>query len=295
MTRKRPPRREGLDELLGQTADLVKAPVMEQTLPVDRLQSGTAQPRRAFGDAGLESLAASIRAQGILQPLLVRPVQGGYEIVAGERRWRAAQLVGLAEVPVIIRHLDDQQARVAALLENLQRENLNTVDEVDAKLDLVASVLNLPREAARARLMQLLREEPGQDHTTLEAVFTALGETWQSFTKNKLRILKWPPVVLEAVRMGLPFTLGVMIVGAPGEHHAALIALAQAGASRLEIQKEIRRLSRGQEETHMPDALRVARVLGSARFLNNLQPAARKAVDRWLAKMPDAVREALGD
>ncbi|SMB82034.1 ParB/RepB/Spo0J family partition protein [Deinococcus hopiensis] len=296
MTRKRPERQRNLAGLLAGAADLTQpgtSPVHH--LPVDALRPGSQQPRRAFDEAGLESLAESVRREGVLQPLLVRPVDVGHEIVAGERRWRAAQRAGLTEVPVVVRELTDREAQRMALVENLQREDLNTVDEVDAKLDLVASVLGLPREDARARLMQLLRGEPGEEHAALESAFAPLGENWTSFAKNKLRILKWPSVVLEAVRAGLPFTLGSIIVAAPDEHHAALVALAQTGAGRQEIQAEIKRLGEAKGKEKVPEALRVARVLGSTRFISALDPDARKALDRWLAKMPEAVRNALGD
>lgn len=186
--RKSPVKREGLADLLGASADLAQAPPTEQTLAVKDLQPGQGQPRREFNDQSLGELAESIRQRGILQPLLVRPVQGGFEIVAGERRWRAAQLAGLQEVPVMIRELSDQEARHLALIENLQREDLNMVDEVDAKLELVASTLNLTREAARSRLMQLLREEVGDDHHALETLFSTLGESWSNFAKTKLEL-----------------------------------------------------------------------------------------------------------
>ena len=106
-----------------------------QTLPVHRLQPGRIQARRDFDPAGLEALALSLRQQGILQPLLVRPVAGDrYEIVAGERRWRAAQLAGLSEVPVMVRNLSDEEAQDAGAVENLQRQDLNIIDEVDGFL-----------------------------------------------------------------------------------------------------------------------------------------------------------------
>lgn len=105
----------------------------------------------------------------------------------------------------MIRELDERQALVAALLENLQRENLNPIDEVDGKLALVGAALGLTREEARARLMQLLKEEPGEDHERLDELFKGLGESWASFAKNKIRILNWPIEVVEAMRAGLPF------------------------------------------------------------------------------------------
>lgn len=288
MTRKRPTR--GLSGLLSDVPDLTRSPQAEQALPVADLRSGSAQPRRAFDEASLEALAASIRQQGVLQPLLVRPVNGGHEIVAGERRWRAAQLAGLTEVPVIIRSLDDHQARIAALVENLQRENLNVIDELDAKLALVALALDLPVQEVRPRLLALLREEPGPAQEALNTLFAPLGETWESFTRNKLRILNWPEPLLNAVRAGLPFTLASVIVGAPAEHHARLIDLATNGMSRAELRQEIERLGKANRKGETFPAFETGRKLASRQFMSRLSPEDRKAVERWLAKMPSALR-----
>lgn len=290
MSRGRPTRPD-LGGLLGESAALLRAPGAGHTLPVAELRPGAGQPRRSFDEAGLAALAQSIRSEGVLQPLLVRPAAGGHEIVAGERRWRAAQLAGLNEVPVIIRELTDQQARVAALLENLQREDLNLIDEVDGKLDLAAAALSLSRDDARARLIRLTKEEPGDDSAALDALFLPLGETWASFAKNKLRVLAWPAPVVEALRAGLKLTLASVIVGAPEELQARLIALAQEGASRTELQAELDRLRAQDNAPSAAAATTVARKLGSRRFLSNLSPDDRRAVDKWLARMPEVLRD----
>ena len=288
MTRPRPTRQRTVAGLLGEAPTDLSLPDTVTVLAVDGLRPGAGQPRRSFGEAGLASLAASIREQGVLQPLLVRPIPGGHEIVAGERRWRAAQLAGLSEVPVVVRALDDRQARLAALLENLQRENLNLIDEVDAKLELAAAALGLPRSEARSRLIRLTKEEPGEDAATLEALFSPLGESWTSFAKNKLRILGWPDVVVEALRGGLALTLASVIVSAPEEHQARLIGLAQQGVSRSGLQAEVQHVK---QQTREPGAaITVARKLSSRRFLSGLKPDERRAVDQWLAKMPDVLK-----
>ncbi len=122
-------------------------------LPLSALVANPAQPRRAFAAEALEELAESIRRQGIIQPLLVRPLEDGerYQIVAGERRWRAAAKAGLTEVPVYVRHMDEQEAMAAALIENLQREDLNPVEEAQA-LQALRETLNLTQEELAARL-----------------------------------------------------------------------------------------------------------------------------------------------
>lgn len=112
--------------------------VDKTTCAIDCLQPGKYQPRGDFDEASLTELADSIRKQGLLQPLVVRPLsQGRYEIIAGERRWRACQQVGLAEVPVVVRAVDDETAMAMALVENLQREELNAMDQARAIQRLV--------------------------------------------------------------------------------------------------------------------------------------------------------------
>ena len=125
----------GLEALLGSVpgqgmADTDTAGQLS-TLPVDLLQRGSNQPRTDFDKEALQELAESIRAQGVLQPVMVRPLDdsGKYEIIAGERRWRAAQLAGLHEIPAVVRELDDQTAMCIALIENIQREDLNPLEQ----------------------------------------------------------------------------------------------------------------------------------------------------------------------
>lgn len=126
----------GLDALLsaGETRDGERL----LTLPVESLVPGKYQPRTRMDPAALSELAESIRAQGLMQPILARAVDGGrYEIIAGERRWRASQLAGLAEVPVLVREVADDVALKMALIENIQRENLNPLEEAQGLQRLI--------------------------------------------------------------------------------------------------------------------------------------------------------------
>ena len=117
----------GLDALLAGNSS---EPQRQETLRVDYLQPGKYQPRTHMDQESLNELAASIKAQGVMQPILVRPVDGGrYEIIAGERRWRASQLAGLHEVPVLVRDIPDDSALAMSLIENIQREDLNPLEE----------------------------------------------------------------------------------------------------------------------------------------------------------------------
>ncbi|VVC74785.1 putative chromosome-partitioning protein ParB [Aquicella siphonis] len=148
-------------------------------LSVDLIQRGKYQPRREMDSQALEDLANSIRAQGIIQPLIVRPVGEKFEIIAGERRWRAAQLAGLSDVPVIIRQIPDEAAIAMALIENIQRENLNPIEEA----------------AALERLIQ----EFGMTH---QQVAEAVGKSRASVT-NLLRLLALPEEVKNMLERGL--------------------------------------------------------------------------------------------
>ena len=120
----------GLDALLGDDGDAVDQQGELQKIALDKLQPGKYQPRTHMDDESLNALAASIKSQGLMQPILVRAVTDDkWEIIAGERRWRAAQIAGLLEVPVLIKTVPDEAALVMALIENIQREDLNPVEE----------------------------------------------------------------------------------------------------------------------------------------------------------------------
>jgi len=123
----------------------------QRTLPVGHIQPGKYQPRTHMDPASLEELAASIRVQGLMQPILVRPVsEDRYEIIAGERRWRAAQMAGLAEVSTLIREIPDEAALAMALIENIQRENLNPLEEALGLQRLIDEFAMTHQQAADA-------------------------------------------------------------------------------------------------------------------------------------------------
>jgi len=147
----------GLDALLGATAAARSEARPEypaetlQQLPVDQIQRGRYQPRQDLRQDTLQELAESIRAQGVVQPVMVRPLDGGgYELIAGERRWRAAQLAGFREVPAVIRAVSDQAAIAMALIENIQREDLNPLEEATALQRLINEFALTHQQAAEA-------------------------------------------------------------------------------------------------------------------------------------------------
>ena len=175
----------GLDALLGGNAAKVGAVAaaapatneVPRTLPVKDLQPGKYQPRTRMDEASLNELAASIAAQGLVQPIIVRPLGAGattpYEIIAGERRWRASQIAGLKEVPVHVHHIADEAALAMALIENIQREDLNPleeaqglrrlIDEFDLTHQQAAEAVGRSRSAATNLLRLLELAVPVQD------------------------------------------------------------------------------------------------------------------------------------
>jgi ParB family chromosome partitioning protein len=172
----------GLDALLAGTDN--KRGDEQRNLPVERLRPGKYQPRTHMEEGALMELAASIKAQGIMQPILVRAIDNTpgaerYEIVAGERRWRAAQLAELSEVPVLIRVIPDEQALAMALIENIQRENLNPLEE--------------------AQGLQRLIDEFGLTH---QQAADAVGRS-RPAASNLLRLLQLTAPVQEMLMTGL--------------------------------------------------------------------------------------------
>jgi ParB family chromosome partitioning protein len=167
----------GLGALLSsdRTIDLGTEPA---EVDIDSIVPGPMQPRTHFDEASLENLADSIRAHGIVQPLLVRRRDDGYELIAGERRWRAAKLAGISRVPVVVKEVPDDSLLEIALIENIQRENLNPIEEAQAYKKLLESV-GLTQEALASRV--------GRDRT---------------YITNYLRLLRLPDDVQKLVQEG---------------------------------------------------------------------------------------------
>jgi ParB family transcriptional regulator, chromosome partitioning protein len=169
----------GLDALLGTDESSAAGGETLTTLAVDALQAGRFQPRTRMDQGALADLAASIKAQGVMQPILARPVGAGrYEIVAGERRWRAARMAGLTTVPALVRDVQDRHAIAIGLIENLQREDLNPLEEA-------------------AGLKRLIDEFSMTHADAAEAV----GRSRTGIT-NALRLLELAPPVQELMREG---------------------------------------------------------------------------------------------
>lgn len=184
----------------------------KKLLNINSIKLPSSQPRRYFDPQAMQSLVESVKTDGILQPLLVRPIgDNQYELVAGERRYKAARELGLKEVPVVIRDLTEQQALHIALVENLQREDLNPVEETEGILQLLSHHLECPQDDVVRLLYRMQNDvqrmndnviiQPGAE--TIIKVFNELGRMgWESFVSNRLSLLKLPDDILEALRRG---------------------------------------------------------------------------------------------
>lgn len=203
----------GLDALLGTDIRLTSEEAAPGTnlaeVAIDDIHPGQYQPRRNIRDEGLEELAASIKAQGVMQPIVVRHrATGGYEIIAGERRWRAARLAGLEGIPAVIKDVSDERAIAMALIENIQREDLNPLEE--------------------AMALQRLQEE---FHLTQQQVADAVGKSRVAVT-NLLRLINLSPPVRTMLADG-ELEMG---------HARALLSLApldQEEAARLVVARAL--------------------------------------------------------
>ena len=215
----------GLDALLGEIADrTLDQPIAPSAsgdggfrlLPVDAIRRGRHQPRRIVEESALEELAHSVRARGIVQPIVVRSATAGtYEIVAGERRWRAAQMAGMDEVPAVVRECSDQEAAAIALIENIQREDLNAIEE--------------------AQGYRTLADEFGLTHQELA---DAVGRS-RSAVSNAMRLLELNEDVRVMVENG-DIDMG---------HARALLALSGAAQSTAAAEVVRRELSARETES----------------------------------------------
>jgi ParB family chromosome partitioning protein len=177
MVEKRPALGRGLSALIPD-APAVAAADRALEVDTDLLRPNQFQPRTSVDDSRIEDLARSIRANGIIQPIVVRPADNGYEIIAGERRWRASQRAGLLKVPVVVREIPDDRLLAAALIENIQRENLNPIEEASA-----------------------YRRLGDEFHLTQEQIADAVGKDRSSIA-NYVRLLRLPREVRENIGSG---------------------------------------------------------------------------------------------
>ena len=223
----------GLDALLtkpvSQTVAVTGSEADKLTsLPIELLQRGQYQPRVDMRQDTLEDLAASIRAQGVVQPIVARPLSGGgkqrYEIVAGERRWRAAQMAGLAEIPTVVRQIPDEGAIAMALIENIQREDLNPLEEARA-LDRLIHEFELTHQQAA----------------------DAVGRS-RAAVSNLLRLLDLADKVkplLESRRIEMGHARALLSISNAAKQYEAAQKVSKNGLSVRDTEKLVRRMLKG--------------------------------------------------
>lgn len=195
-------------------------------LPIGAIRRNPRQPRRAFDSAALDELATSIAAVGVVQPVIVREVQGGYELIAGERRWRAAQKAGFTIIPAIVRMASDTESLELALVENVVRQQLNPVDEAYA--------------------LKVLLEDLG---VTQESLAARVGKS-RSAIANKIRLLDLPAPVQDSLSSGElseGHARALLGLAERGKQVQLARRVIEKGLSVRQVEEEVRRLSRGQE------------------------------------------------
>ena len=230
----------GLESLFEDAAPSFESDTRIETLPLREIEPDPGQPRKTFDDETLAELSASIAEHGLLQPIAVRPKpSGGYLIVAGERRWRASRMAGLTEVPVIVKDVTDEQAMELALVENLQREDLDPVEEASGIRELMTRCDLTQEQAARK-----------------------LGKS-RSALANSLRLLSLPETVLELLKSGF-ITIGhaKVVLGLPTpelqEEAAQMIADNQLNVRQAEaLCKKLAKPAKEPVAAPLPSALPV--------------------------------------
>lgn len=257
----------GLDALLGgdETPPVARVDAPPASLPLGALQPGRYQPRTRMDESALQELVASIRNHGVMQPLVVRPVSDArWEIIAGERRYRAALIAGLAEVPVSVREVSDEQALAMALVENLQREDLNPLEQAQA--------------------IRRLIDEFGYSH---ERAADALGRS-RSATSNLLRLLN----LAEPVQTML--LAGDLDMG----HARALLALDRAGQIMLATQVVQKRMSVRETEKSVSRQVLDAEGAGAHRDASGRRDNGKRGQngsrDRDVARIQEQLSDLLG-
>jgi ParB family transcriptional regulator, chromosome partitioning protein len=210
----------GLDALLGSDTPSGQPASEQRTLPVSQLKPGKYQPRRHLDETALDELADSIRAQGLMQPILVRKYGSGFEIIAGERRWRAAQRAGLQEVPVLVKDVPEEAVAAMVLIENMQREDLNAIEE--------------------AQGLQRLIQDFGMTHDT---VAQSVGKS-RTAVSNLLRLLNLSRPVQDMLAAGLiemGHARAVLTLGAAQQKELAH-EIEEKGLSVREVERRVLRL-----------------------------------------------------
>jgi ParB family chromosome partitioning protein len=288
-----------IDLMFGGSEDEPATPSNKSTntIPIQEIKLPPTQPRRYFDPKKLEELSLSIKELGILEPLIVRPrPDGSYELIAGERRFKAAIMAGLEFVPVVIKEMDDDTVKQVQLIENLQREDLNAYEETIGILELLAlrlnstqdeviSLLNRMSKANRKQADNVIRHE---ENVVVEGIFASLGRlSAESFRTNRLPLLNLPEDIKEALQKGsIEYTKARAIakVKEDVKRTPLLQAAIKENLSLTEIQLLIRDIF-AQEKADTTPSLKtqykeLSKQLGSSKVWDN--PKKKKALEKLL-------------
>ncbi|WP_261665302.1 ParB/RepB/Spo0J family partition protein [Deinococcus sp. Marseille-Q6407] len=261
-------------------------------LPVGDIRPSPFQARLDF--TGLESLAEDIQANGVLQPILVRTLPGGgYELVAGERRLRASKLAGQPRIPAIVRPLEDRQARLYSLKENLERENLNAYEMAHAVIDLVS--LSLGKETQEViQLLSQRRNTVEEVVTSAEEALGILGKdiSLPGFQRHYLPLLHLPAGLLKALRSGAPYSAVMELSRASEEQQATWLPKVLAGEwgvrdirQALKQEKPARATAGTEKDIDLNEEFRTLRSHFSAKQLASLDTRKRKKAQKLLQEL----------
>ena len=276
-----------------------------QVVAISSIRLPQQQPRRYFDSEKLEQLTISVKKLGILEPLLVRLLHPGeYELVAGERRYRAAQKAGLTEIPVVVRELTDEEALQLSLIENLQREDLNPVEETEAILQLLATQLSSSAEQARALLYRMQNEIKGkvtqnvlgsQEGELVKTMFDSLGlMSWESFVSSRLPLLNLPDEVIEALRQGQIEYTKAQAIARLKDTQARQALLFEAIQENLSLKAILERIRLQRKPQEKPQSLKIifketSNRLQKAKLWNN--PEKQQALEKLLKQMEALLAE----
>lgn len=276
-----------------------------QVVAISSIRLPQQQPRRYFDPDKLEQLTISVKKLGILEPLLVRLLHPGeYELVAGERRYRAAQKAGLTEIPVVVRELTDEEALQLSLIENLQREDLNPVEETEAILQLLATQLSSSAEEARALLYRMQNEVKGkvtqnvlgsQEGELVKTMFDSLGlMSWESFVSSRLPLLNLPDEVIEALRQGQIEYTKAQAIARLKDNQARQALLFEAIQENLSLKEILERIRLQRKPQEKPQSLKIifketSNRLQKAKFWDN--PEKQQALEKLLKQMEALLAE----
>lgn len=245
--------------------------LIPNTISLSKIVLPNQQPRRYFDPEKMFTLVESVRQHGILEPILLRSLDNDtYELVAGERRYRAAKEVGLDAIPAVVRQMTPEEALQIALVENLQREDINPVEETEAILQLLVLKLNLSIDEVTAqlyRLRHITRGEIGQNVLTspgydeaIVSVFSSLGFKWESFITSRLPLLKLPSEILDVLRQGrIEYTKALSISRIKDEisRQELLNQAIEQGLSLVQIRELIAVLHQSQSSKHDQNKLKI--------------------------------------